>query len=121
MARRRPPATTPFGAWLSEWLDDHADDWTVEAFATECGVSPSAVSLWLTKTKRVEVDNLREVARVTGEDFDVLYRMVYTRKAPALPAPITADVVAEIEERMRVAFREELRAALAELRPGGSG
>lgn len=121
MARRRPPATTPFGAWLSEWLDDHASDWTVEAFAAEVGVSPSAVSLWLTKTKRVGIDHLREVARITGEEFDALYRMVYTRKAPTLPAPITADVVAEIEKRMRLAFREELRAALAELRPGGPG
>lgn len=83
MARRRPPASTPFGAWLGRWLDDHPD-WTVEGFATEVRVSPAAVSLWLTKTKRVGVDHLREVARVTGQDFDTLWQMVYREsQAPA--------------------------------------
>lgn len=83
-------------------------------------MSPSAVSLWLTKTKRVGVEHLREVARVTGEPFDGLYRMVYTRKAPPLPAPVSDDIIAAIEARVRIAFREELQEALRGFRPGGS-
>lgn len=112
MAKRRPPATTPFGAWLSEWFDDHPDEWTVEAFAAEVGVSASAVSLWFTKTKRVGVDHLREVARVTGEDFEVIYRMVYTRKAPALPPP---DLPPGVTEAIAAAVAEAMQPLLSRL------
>lgn len=101
MARRQQPPQTPFGAWLTAWLEEH--DWTVQAFAKATGVSPAAVSLWKTKTKRLTIDHLEAVAAATGESSENLQRMVYSGRAPMAPR--------------NTAPAEELRAAIREERP----
>ena len=96
MARRAQPPQTAFGAWLTAWLDDHREQWTLAAFAQAVGVSSSAVSLWKSTTKHVKIEHLRAVARVTNEPLENLQRMVYGGRTPF--AGVTREVRLTEEE-----------------------
>jgi transcriptional regulator with XRE-family HTH domain len=118
---RSKPASTPFGAWLDQWLKANPDV-TFESLAGDLGVTKSAISLWISTEKPIKVDvpKLRRLAERTGAPIENLERLVYGNP-PAGPAAapsaltLSPEILDAIEERIRRAFREELKAALAEL------
>lgn len=137
MARPRSnPPGTPFGAWLVSWFDAHPDV-TLEAFGDDVGVTKGAVSLWISSQRRVAVKapTLARVAKRTGEPLANLEVLVYgeANRDMALPsdprsvvepktslvmtpAGLPPEVLDQIEERIRLAFRAELAAAIERIR-----
>lgn len=119
MARPRRTPRTAFGAWLGQWLDEHPEFTqrgfgaeVAEAMGREKPITAGAISQWLSgETRRIGIDTLRGIATVTGEPIENLERMVLGRSAVAGVSP---EVMDEIENRMRKAFREELAAYLGE-------
>lgn len=116
MARRRAqPPSTPFGAWLAQWFEDHPAV-THAAFAQDVGVSKGLISQWIGgDVKRITAPNLRRVAERTGEPLDNLERMLYgagTRRNEE-PGELDPRVVAAIEAAVSRAF-DRLADRLAE-------
>jgi transcriptional regulator with XRE-family HTH domain len=118
VARRRAlPPKTPFGAWLSEWLDDHPGV-THAAFAQDVGVSKGLISQWTAgDVKRIGAPNLAAVARTTGEPLDNLERLLYgnvgTRRASEEPGiTLSRD---ELQAMMDGAADKAVRTLMAEL------
>ncbi len=124
MARPRPIPSTPFGAWLDAWFREHPD-WTFESFAHEVGVTKSAISLWVSgATRRVPLEKLREVARVTGEPVENLEQLVYGRRPPQSAARLDPAIVAAIDasvERAVNRLGDRLELVLRELLARDSG
>jgi transcriptional regulator with XRE-family HTH domain len=102
------------------WLDEH-QDWTVDGLASEVGVSASAVSLWLTKTKRVGPEHLVEVSRVTGEPLENLQRMVYGGRTPLVQEPAITLTADELEALLERAAERAVRRVLDEQAGGHAG
>ncbi len=94
---------------------------TLEAFAQEAGVSTSAVSLWLTKTKRMDPDNLDAVARLTGEPAENLQRMVYGGRTPLaeLPTALPPEWLAAVRAEIAAGVADGLAQVLEMLRSEG--
>jgi transcriptional regulator with XRE-family HTH domain len=123
VARPRRTPQTAFGAWLDQWLTEHPETTfkalgaeIAEAMGREKPITAGAISQWINgETRRIPIDTLRGIAAVTEEPVENLERMVYGRHG-AVAASVSVDVLDALEERMRRAFREELEAALAQLR-----
>jgi transcriptional regulator with XRE-family HTH domain len=115
MARPRPAAGTPFGAWLNAWFLAHPDV-TFEAFADEVGVSKSAVSLWISATRPVQVKpaTLRRVAVYTDEPLGNLEQLVYglSRRSGAGTEPLISLTSEELEALMERAAELAVRKVL---------
>lgn len=112
---RRLPPTTPLGAWLERWLTDHGE-WTHAALAAEVGVSKGLISQWVSGgVKKVSTPNLRGLARVTGEPFENLDRMVHGGDAtPASGGRYITE--SDLEALVERASERAMRRLVAELR-----
>ena len=73
--QRREPPSTPFGAWLAKWFDDHSAV-THAAFAQDVGVSKGLITQWIGGTVP-KGPVLARIAERTGERLDNLERMLY--------------------------------------------
>ena len=114
--RRSSPPTTPFGAWLLRWMEEHPE-WTHQAFADEVGVSKGLISQWIGGTvKSVSTVNLSGVAHVTGEPLENLEQMVYGKSIrPATRTPAGSLITLTPEELESLLERAATR-AIAKLR-----
>ena len=124
MAKKRQTPSTPFGAWLDAWLDEHRE-WTLAALGEEIArrsgrkhpVTDGAISQWLSgATRRIAHQNLVGLAAVTGEPIANLEALVYGSSLTARTVTATSDpdrLWAEVLA-LRGAI-EQLRADLADL------
>jgi hypothetical protein len=119
---RSTPPSTPFGVWLDTWFKDN-DRVTYEAFADDVKVTKSAVSLWISAVKPIQIKpaTLRLVARRTGAQLGDLERMVYgrtaeTERAGAPGVYLTAD---ELEALLQRAAETAVRRVLDDRSPEG--
>lgn len=92
--------------------------------ATAADVAPNTLTNWFHNRSGPDPEPLERVAERL--DVSAAWLMdVYRERVPPLPLPrravITPDILDELEERIRRAFREELRGLLDELRGPGPG
>lgn len=88
-----------------------AKQMSVSALAREARVQRPDIYRWWRGEQRPSRNTLSRVAPVLGVDVDVLREAL-----GQAPSRVTPGLIDEIEARVRRALREELRAALDELR-----
>jgi transcriptional regulator with XRE-family HTH domain len=88
-----------------------AKQMTVSGFAREADIGRSDIYKWWRGEQRPNRNTLARVAKALDVDVAVLRAALGDP-----PSKMTPALIDELEARVRVAFREELRAALDELR-----